>query len=67
MNRPKEICKPRGARTLGTTEEAWWYINPGSIDVIAVNRNEATSQVRLHRHQLERALKIMDSAGDRER
>lgn len=62
MNRTKEMCAPRDARTLGNTEEAWWYINPGSIDIISVNRHEPTSQVRLHRKQLERALEIMDSA-----
>ena len=59
MNRSKEMCKPRSARPLSSTEEAWWYINPGSIDIVSVNRNEATSQVRLHRKQLERALEIM--------
>ena len=64
MIRPKEMCAPRNARPLGDTEEAWWYINPGSIDIVSVNRNAPTSQVRLHRSQLVRALEIMDTVNE---
>ena len=67
MSRSTEMCKSRGARPLGNTEEAWWYINPGSIDIVSINRNEPTSQVRLHRKQLEHALEIMDSVQDRQK
>ena len=55
------MCKPRGARSLHTTKEAWWYINRRSIDIIAVSGNE-TTQCRLTRRQLEKAIEIMDSA-----
>ena len=64
MNRPKEMCKRRRARPLTGTEEAWWYINLKSIDIISVNKSQTFTQVRLYRKQLERALQIMDSVGD---
>ena len=62
MNRSKDMCNSRGARSLSNTKLAWWYINPRSIDIIAVGPDNDTTQVRLTRKQLERAIEIMDAA-----
>jgi hypothetical protein len=61
---PKEMRSPRKAEPYNGTDEAWWYINKRSIDVYATSSAQAelcTTVVRLTRHQLERALEIMDS------
>ena len=47
------------------TEKGWWYVNPRSIDVLAYD-NTTTTQVRLTRKQLDKAIEIMDSAQQRQ-
>ena len=64
MNRTTEMCKSRRCRALMGTEKGWWYVNPRSIDVLAYD-NTTTTQVRLTRKQLDKAIEIMDSAQDR--
>lgn len=53
--------QPRRANPMGSGE-AWWYINPGSIDVVHDNNGRV---VRLTKTQLEFALSIMKKRNKR--
>jgi hypothetical protein len=45
-----------------STNDAWFYVNRGTVDVYARTTDENTTVVRLTRKQLERALEIMGGA-----
>ncbi len=59
MRMPKKMREPRKARRHGSTAEAWYYVNPKSIDVFCQSNTGCTPSCRLTRHQFEQALKIM--------
>jgi len=64
QDRSKAMCKVRNARKYGmNTTDAWWYINAKSIDILAeatVNDKRVVTHVVLTRHQIRRAIEIMD-------
>jgi hypothetical protein len=53
------MLKPRKARGIGVSVEAWFYINPSSIEVHIHTENHGVS-CSLTRRQLQQALAIMD-------
>ena len=61
----KQMREPRRARATGVTAEAWYYINPKTVDVLAEivdpgNGGRWVTTARLTRKQLEQALAIME-------
>jgi len=58
----KAMRTPRCGKCGYSTVSAWWYINAGSIDVLAQDISGGTTWVSLKRSQLERAIEVMDEA-----
>jgi hypothetical protein len=66
MSLPQKMREPRKCRATNGTAEAWYYLNPRSIDVLAeiVDGNNGARWIttcRLTRRQLQQALEIMET------
>lgn len=63
---PRVMRTPKTCRPCFGTDEGWYYVQPGYIEVIGRKDSGvdavSTTAVRLTRRQLERALEIMDEA-----
>ena len=59
---PRAMRTPKKGRPCLGTDEGWYYVQRGYIEVMGRKADVATTAVRITRKQLERALEIMDGA-----
>lgn len=59
---PRAMQYPRKSKPLtGETKDAWYYVQPGQVEVLTQHINGAITGARLTRAQLVRALAIIDA------